>query len=120
MSSKILRHIARPDFKPSYNLLLVWTSQRRASRIGIINEDTMVLTGQLEHRSTEEPAHLFEHTRVYARFTPAQKLPSSKRRQSEESLFVKYTMTSNFREIWTIFLEPLFALPIPLLPIQLL
>jgi haloacid dehalogenase-like hydrolase len=73
LSSKILRHITRADFRPSYNLLLVWTSQCHASRIGIINKDTTVLTG-LEHRSPEEPAHLFKHTRVYARIAPAQKI----------------------------------------------
>jgi Ca2+-transporting ATPase len=34
--------------------------------------------------------------------------------------FVRYTMTSNAGEIWTIFLAPLLALPIPLLPIHIL
>ena len=34
--------------------------------------------------------------------------------------FVKYTMTSNAGEIWTIFLAPFLGLPIPLLPIHIL
>lgn len=34
--------------------------------------------------------------------------------------FVRYAMTGNSGEIWTIFLAPLVGLPIPLLPIQIL
>ncbi len=34
--------------------------------------------------------------------------------------FVRYTMTSNSGEIWTIFLAPMLFLPIPLLPIHIL
>lgn len=34
--------------------------------------------------------------------------------------FIRYTMTSNSGEIWTIFLAPFLGLPIPLLPINIL
>jgi Ca2+-transporting ATPase len=34
--------------------------------------------------------------------------------------FIKYTMTSNTGEIWTLFLAPFLGLPIPLLPIHIL
>ncbi|RJX31765.1 MAG: calcium-translocating P-type ATPase, PMCA-type [Oxalobacter sp.] len=34
--------------------------------------------------------------------------------------FIKYTMTSNSAEIWTIFLAPFLGMPIPLLPIHIL
>jgi len=34
--------------------------------------------------------------------------------------FIKYTMTSNSGEIWTLFLAPILGMPIPLLPIHIL
>ena len=34
--------------------------------------------------------------------------------------FIKYTMTSNSAEIWTLFLAPFLMLPIPLLPVHIL
>ncbi len=34
--------------------------------------------------------------------------------------FIKYTMTSNAGEIWTLFLAPFLGMPIPLLPIHIL
>lgn len=34
--------------------------------------------------------------------------------------FIKYSMTSNAGTLWAIFLAPLFGLPLPLLPIQIL
>jgi Ca2+-transporting ATPase len=34
--------------------------------------------------------------------------------------FIRYTMTSNAGEIWTIFLAPFFGLPLPLLPVHIL
>ena len=160
------------------------TAKAIASRVGIIDKETTVLTGQdLEHRSPEELAQLVEHTRVYARITPAKKIAIVKALQARGEFvamtgdgvndapalnqsnigiamgqtgtdvareasdmillddnfativtavrdgrriydnirkFVKYTMTSNSGEIWTIFLAPLVGLPIPLLPIQIL
>lgn len=34
--------------------------------------------------------------------------------------FIKYTMTSNSGEVWTLFLAPFLGLPLPLIPIQIL
>ncbi len=34
--------------------------------------------------------------------------------------FIKYTMTSNAGEIWVMFFAPLFGMPLPLLPLQIL
>jgi Ca2+-transporting ATPase len=34
--------------------------------------------------------------------------------------FIKYTLTTNAGEIWTLFLAPLLGLPLPLLPLQIL
>jgi P-type Ca2+ transporter type 2C len=34
--------------------------------------------------------------------------------------FIRYTMTSNSGEIWTLFIAPFLGLPVPLLPVQIL
>ncbi|MDR4483671.1 MAG: HAD-IC family P-type ATPase [Nitrospirales bacterium] len=60
------------------------TAKAIASRVGIIKKETTVLTGQeLEHRSPGELAQLVEHTRVYARITPAQKIAIVKALQTK-------------------------------------
>ena len=160
------------------------TAKAIASRVGITNRDTTVLTGQeMANCSRKELTELIARTHVYARISPAQKIAIVKALQTQGEFvamtgdgvndapalnqanigiamgkngtdvareasdmillddnfativtavrdgrriydnirkFVKYTMTSNSGEIWTIFLAPWFGLPIPLLPVQIL
>ena len=155
-----------------------------ALRLGIARPGDVALTGsELEALSPEELSDRVRETRVYARFSPEQKInlvrtlqeqgefvamtgdgvndaPALKRaeigiamglqgtdvaREAADMVlmddnfstivtavregrrvfdnirkFVKYTLTSNAGEIWTLFLAPFLGLPIPLLPIQIL
>jgi Ca2+-transporting ATPase len=44
----------------------------------------------------------------------------SSKEAEHDLIFIRYTMTSNSGEIWTLFLAPFLGMPLPLLPIQIL
>lgn len=67
---------------------------------------------------TKEAAHMILLDDNFATIIKAVK--QGRRIYDNIRKFIKYIMTGNSAEIWTIFLAPFFGLPVPLLPVHIL